>query len=118
MEHISHRHYATGFFYGQPGEYYEDSRYIREYQVVAIVTECNEKGHALLSLRNKFAAGDEIEVVGPDLRPFSFTAGVFETLEGETLREVRTPQMPFLLDLPCQVPPYTILRHRVALSAH
>lgn len=118
VEHISHRHYATGFFYGQPGEYYEDSRYIREYQVVAIVTECNEKGHALLSLRNKFAAGDEIEVVGPDLRPFSFTAGVFETLEGETLREVRTPQMPFLLDLPCQVPPYTILRHRVALSAH
>lgn len=118
VEHISHRHYATGFFYGQPGEYYEDSRYIREYQVVAIVTECNEKGRALLSLRNKFASGDEIEVVGPDLRPFSFTAGLFETPEGETLREVRTPQMPFLLDLPRQVPPYTILRHRVALSAH
>ena len=26
VEHISHRHYATGFFYGQPGQYYESAR--------------------------------------------------------------------------------------------
>ena len=29
VEHISHRHYATGFFYGQPGQYYESARYLR-----------------------------------------------------------------------------------------
>ena len=29
VEHVSHRRYATGFYYGQPGQYYEDSRYIR-----------------------------------------------------------------------------------------
>ncbi len=117
VEHISHRHYSTGFFYGQPGQYYEDSRYIREYQVVAIVTDCREIGLATLSLRNKFAAGDELEAVGPDLRPFTFTAGELIGPEGEPLREVKTPQMRFQMELPKAVPPYTILRHKVELSA-
>ncbi len=112
VEHISHRHYSTGFFYGEPGQYYEDSRYVREYQVVAIVTDCDETGLAVLSLRNKFAAGDEIEAVGPDLRPFAFQSGPFESLEGEKLDEVRTPQMMFTMRLPKPVPPYTILRRQ------
>ncbi|MBQ1410070.1 MAG: U32 family peptidase [Oscillospiraceae bacterium] len=117
VEKVSHRHYSTGFFYGEPGQYYENSRYIREYQVVAIVTDCDEAGNATLSLRNKFCTGDEIEAVGPDLRPFAFCAGEFTTPEGETLQEVRTPQMTFSMRLPCAVPPWTILRHRVELSA-
>ena len=117
VEKVSHRHYSTGFFYGEPGQYYEDSRYIREYQVVAIVTDCDATGNATLSLRNKFCTGDEIEAVGPDLRPFAFCAGEFTTPEGETLQEVRTPQMIFTMRLPKQVPPWTILRHRVELSA-
>ena len=117
VEKVSHRHYSTGFFYGEPGQYYEDSRYIREYQVVAIVTDCDATGNATLSLRNKFCTGDEIEAVGPDLRPFAFCAGEFTTPEGEKLQEVRTPQMPFFMRLPKQVPPWTILRHRVELSA-
>lgn len=116
VEKISHRHYSTGFFYGPPGQYYEDSRYIREYQVAAIVTACDEAGRATLSLRNKFAAGEELEAVGPELRPFAFTAGAFETPEGERLTEVRTPQMVFTMQLPRRVPPYTILRHQVELS--
>ncbi len=117
VEKISHRHYSTGFFYGQPGQYYEDSRYIRDYQVVAVVTDCDDTGLASLRLRNKFTAGDEIEAVGPDLKPFGFRAGSFETPEGEKLYEVRTPQMPFRMRLPKAVPPYTILRHQVELSA-
>ena len=35
VEHISHRHYSTGFYYGQPGQFTEDSRYIRDWQIVA-----------------------------------------------------------------------------------
>ena len=58
MEHVSHRRYSTGFFFGQPGQYTESSRYIRDWQVCAIVTDCTQDGMATLSLRNKFAAGD------------------------------------------------------------
>ena len=117
VEKISHRHYSTGFFYGQPGQYYEDSRYIRDCQVLAIVTDCTDDGMATLSLRNKFCEGEEIEVVGPDLKPFSMTAPSFTNAAGETVREVRTPQSVFQMQLPRRVPRDSIVRHSVELGA-
>ena len=117
VEHVSHRVYSTGFYYGEPGQYTQDSRYIRQWQICAIVERCDENGLALCSLRNKFAAGDELEAVGPDMRPFQLTAQGMTDLEGAPLEEPRTPQMGFYLPLPKPVPPYTILRRSVNLSA-
>ena len=116
VEHVSHRIYSTGFYYGYPGQYTENSRYIREWQICAIVESCDENGLALCSLRNKFAAGAELEVVGPDLRPFAFVAESMTDLDGAALEEPRTPQMKFYLQLPKPVPPYTIVRRSVDLS--
>ena len=113
VEHVSHRHYSTGFYYGSPGQYYENSRYIREWQVIALVTDCTPDGWATLRLNNKFAQGDTVEVVGPDLRPFSITVPMMEDADGLPLREPRKPQMVFRMRLPRQVPPLSILRiHR------
>ena len=117
VEHVSHRHYATGFFYGPPGQYTESSRYIRQWQICAIVTDCDENGLATLSLRNKFAAGDPLEIVGPDLRPFAFAAPVMRDAEGAPLEEPRNPQMVFTMQLPKSVPPFSIVRRAVELSA-
>ena len=117
VEHVSHRHYSTGFFYGQPGQYYENSRYIRDWQVCAVVTACDEVGNATLSLRNKFASGDEIELVGPSCRPFAMTAPVMYDLDGCELHEPRHPQMVFRMKLPRRVPPMSFVRHAVELSA-
>ena len=110
VEHVSHRHYATGFYYGHPGQYYEDSRYIRDWQICAVVTDCDAEGNATLSLRNKFAAGDTLEVVGPDTKPFTITAQPMVDSEGNTLTEVKTPQMVFRMRLPKQVPPMSFVR--------
>ena len=117
VDHVSHRIYSTGFYFGHPGQYTENSRYIRQWQVSAIVEECDENGLALCSLRNKFAVGDELEAVGPDLRPFPFTVPMMKNEEGEALAEPKTPQSKFYLHLPRQVPAYTILRKAVDLSA-
>ncbi len=116
-EHVSHRIYSTGFYFGQPGQYTENSRYIRSWQVCAIVESCDETGLALCSLRNKFRAGDTLEVVGPDTRPFSITAEGMCDLDGAALEEPKTPQMPFYIRLPKPVPAFSILRHSVDLSA-
>ncbi len=116
VDKISHRHYATGFFYGQPGQYYENSRYIRDCQVCAIVTDCSPEGLATMSLRNKFAAGDELELVGPDLKPFPIIAPEMQLPDGSPLQEPKNPQMEFLMPLPRPVPPYSILRRTVDLS--
>ncbi len=116
VEHVSHRRYSTGFFYGQPGQYYQSSRYIRQWQVCAIVTDCDPQGNATLSLRNKFAAGETLEVVGPDFRPLAFTAPVMRNMDGSALEEPRNPQMLFRMQLPCQVPSFSIVRHAVELT--
>ncbi len=110
VEKVSHRHYSTGFFYGQPGQFTADARYIRDWQVVAVVESCDETGLAVASLRNKFAAGDAIELVGPDTRPAAFQAPVMEDMEGCPLREPRHPQMKFKIQLPCCAPPLSFLR--------
>ena len=117
VDHVSHRIYSTGFYYGFPGQYTENSRYIREWQVCAIVESCDENGLAVCSLRNKFKAGDELELVGPDTRPFAFAAPMMENMEGEALEEPRTPQMQFKMQLPNPVPAHSILRRSVDLSA-
>jgi len=117
VDHVSHRIYSTGFYFGYPGQYTENSRYIREWQVCAIVESCDEQGTALCSLRNKFPEGQTLEVVGPDLRPFPITVCGMTDLEGNALSEPRTPEMRFYVPLGKQVPPLTILRHAVDLSA-
>ncbi|MBQ3548979.1 MAG: U32 family peptidase [Oscillospiraceae bacterium] len=117
VEHVSHRHYATGFFYGPPGQYYENSRYIRDWQICAVVMDCDEEGMATLSLRNKFAAGDALEVVGPDTKPFTITAAPMVDSEGNILNEVKTPQMVFRMRLPQAVPAMSFVRRAADLSA-
>ena len=117
VEHVSHRPYSTGFYYGAPGQYYNNSRYIREWQVVALVTDCDEEGNATLSLRNKFRTGDTVELVGPDTAPFSMVVPPMVDAEGAPLEEPRTPQMVFRMKLPRSVPAYTLIRHAVELSA-
>lgn len=117
VEHVSHRRYSTGFFFGQPGQYYQNSRYIRDWQICAVVTDCDADGHATLSLRNKFAMGDEVELVGPDTRPFTMTVPLMEDADGLPLTEPRTPQMVFRMQFPRPVPPMSFVRHAVELSA-
>ena len=115
-EHVSHRHYSTGFFYGQPGQFYEDARYIRDWQICAVVMGCTPEGLATLSLRNKFAAGDAVEVVGPDTKPFTMTAPMMTDSQGLPLTEPKTPQMVFTMQLPHPVPPMSFVRHAVDLG--
>ena len=117
VDHVSHRIYSTGFYYGEPGQYVQNSRYIREWQIVAKVESCDENGLAVCSLNNKFRSGDILEVVGPDLRPFEITAGSMADEEGNPLDEPRTPQMKFTMQLPKAVPTHSMIRRSVDLSA-
>ncbi len=116
VDHVSHRVYSTGFYFGHPGQYTENSRYIRQWQVCAIVESCDENGIARCSLRNKFSLGDELEVVGPDTKPFAVTAEGLTDGEGAPVNEVRTPESVFYIRLPKAVPPYSIIRKSVDLS--
>ena len=116
VEHVSHRIYSTGFYFGHPGQYTENSRYIRQWQICAIVESCDENGLAVCSLRNKFHRGEALEVVGPDRKPFPIVVGEMTDEEGASIDEPRTPQMRFTMKLPKAVPSQSILRRNVDLS--
>lgn len=116
VEHVSHRVYSTGFYFGFPGQYTENSRYIRDWQICAIVESCDKTGLAVCSLRNKFREGDILEAVGPDLRPFQIQAMGMKDENGISIDEPRTPQMRFTMQLQKPVPPCSILRRSVDLS--
>ncbi len=112
VEKVSHRPYSTGFYFGDPGQYYEDARYIREWQITGIVQSCDSDGNAIISLRNKFRAGDALELVGPNLAPVAFEVPMMEDLDGFPLEEPKKPQMLFRVRLPVQAPPLSILRRQ------
>ena len=116
VEHISHRHYSTGFFYGQPGQFTQDARYVRDWQIVAKVQSCDGDGNAVLTLNNKFSVGDQLELVGPGVRPQSLTVEALWDGDGLPLEEVRHPQMVFRMRLPQPAPPLSLLRRKADLS--
>ena len=116
VDKVSHRPWSTGFYYGQPGQYTGDARYIRDFQVCAVVVSCDGAGEAVLSLRNKFSAGDEVELIGPGLRPVRFTAPRMEDMDGYPLDQPKKPEMTFRMRLPIPVKPLSILRRQVDLS--
>ena len=114
LDKVSHRPYSEGFWYGHPEQYVGDARYIRDWQVSAIVTSCAPDGRAVVSLRNKFHRGETLELVGPGVKPLSFLVSDLSDDSGLPLEEARTPQMTLWLTLPCQVPPLSILRKKTS----
>ena len=116
LDKVSHRPYSTGFYYGQPGQYTGDARYIRDYQVCAVVESCAADGTAVLSLRNKFSAGMQAELLAPGLDPMTFAVPEMTDMDGLPLLEPKKPEMRFRMRLPRQVKPLAILRRRVDLS--
>lgn len=112
LDKVSHRPYSQGFWFGHPEQYVGNSRYIRDWQVSAIVTSCAPDGSALLSLRNKLCRGEELELIGPGLTPVTFTADDLTDGQGQPIDEARVPQMSFRLTLPCQAPALSIVRKK------
>ena len=107
---VSHRPYTTGFYFGEPGQYYPDSMYDSEAEVMAVVERCGEDGLALLTQRNKFSAGDRVELLRPGCAPVAFTAAELTDPEGQPLTDTRRTMMPFLLRLPVKAEPGSLLR--------
>lgn len=107
---VSHREYFTGFYFGEkPSEYHRDSMYIRDWDVAAMVLECDDDGKALISVRNRFFAGDELELLEPKKPAVAFNAQMTDT-EGEPLEVARHAKMQAYIQLPRKAVPGAILR--------
>lgn len=109
---VSHRYYYTGFYFGheENGQYYEDSQYIRDWEVTGLLAESDREGHAVFTLKNRFYPGDTLELIQPGREPYTFTASEIRDDEGSVLEVVHHPEMRFHLDFPFPVEAFAILR--------
>ena len=110
VDMLSHRPYSTGFYFGTPGQHYGEASYSATADVVAVVEDCDAEGNALLTQRNKFFRGDELELLLPGQKPISFLAGQICGEEGEELEDTRRAMMPFRLKLPQVAPKGAVVR--------
>ena len=109
---VSHRPYTTGFYFGQPGQHYAEASYQTAADVAAVVESCESDGTAVLTQRNKFSRGDELELLSPSAPPVRFTAEHIFNAEDEEIEDTRHAMMEIHMRLPAYAPRYSILRKR------
>ena len=110
---VSHREYFTGFYFGDPKtQHMADSTYIREWDVCAVVEQCDEQGNAVLRHKNKFAAADELELLLPGQPARAIRLQEMHNGEDEPIELANVPHMTVLTKLPCSVPKMSILRRK------
>ncbi len=115
---VSHRDYCTGFFFGHPSEcrqYYEDSGYIRTYDVCAVIESC-ENGRIYAMQRNKFFIGDELEILAPSRMPVKYTVTEILDSNGERVENTCHAAMRFSMpnNTGTDFPKNSIIRRKTA----
>ena len=109
-EAVSHRPYCTGFYYGQPEQYYPDSLYRSTAEIMAVVLSCDEDGQALLRQKNKISPEGRLELLLPGSTGIPFMAGPLAGEDGTAIADTRHADMLFRMKLPQAAPPCSIVR--------
>ncbi len=111
---VSHRDYSTGFFYGTPeqGQRYDNGGYIRQWDIVALVDHW-ENGRVFCTQKNKFLAGDTLELLEPGKKPETITISTLFNGDGEEIPDTRHANMPFSFLWDREIAPGAILRKAV-----
>ena len=91
---VSHREYCTGFFYGRENaaQRYQNSSYVRNCDVVAVVDSWKD-GRLYLTQRNRFFAGDTLEIVAPGQPPVTVAAQALQNDAGEIIETANHAMM-------------------------
>jgi putative protease len=101
LETVSHRPYDSGFLFGREsaGVHPADSRYPQSHLFVRLVIDDGGPDGWLVAGRNRFAVGEQLELIGPGLRQATFRLEGARSEEGEALAVIQ-PNARVRLDLP------------------
>lgn len=111
---VSHRKYCNGFFFGTPeqSQYYENSGYIREYDVVAVVEKC-KNGTVYCTQRNRFFARDTVELLAPSQKPVILILNKIFDENGNEIETANHAMMKFSFESDLIFPEGTVIRKQV-----
>lgn len=110
---VSHRKYSNGFFFGTPEEsqYYENSGYIRNYDVVAVVEYC-ENGTVYCTQRNRFFSSDTVELLSPGQKPVIMALDKLYNENNEEIQTANHAMMKFSFKSDMTFPTGTVIRRQ------
>lgn len=115
LEMVSHRPYTTGFYFGQPMDSIHNATasYVRNCDVVGIVQGVKD-GRLMVSQRNRFFAGDVLEVLKPYSQPIQVTVTDLRDAEGESIESANHAVMDCSMQYEGEeIPAGAFLRKRV-----
>ena len=114
LESVSHREYATGYYYSDPhtdANIASDCGYLGEKSYLATVVSYDPgTKEALCIQKNKFSVGDILELLTPGSVGTSLTVEDLFDANHEAIASVPHPQMNFFMKVPFAVKAGDILR--------
>ena len=114
LESVSHRDYATGYYYSDShtdANLASNNGYIKDKAYLAVVEAYDEKtGEATLTQRNKMCVGDEIELVTPGSVGRALTVTPLLNENREPIEATSHPYMKFYMQMPFAVKAGDIIR--------
>ncbi len=101
VESVSHREYATGYFYGNPHENANivgNNVYLKDRAFLAVVKDYNpETGLALCEQFNKMQIGDIANLLSPGTTGRDITVTELFDKDGNPINDTKHPRMAFYL---------------------
>ena len=116
----TYRDFTTGFFYGRPDEsaqIYDNNTYRKGYTYLGIVGGVTQEGRVCIEQRNKFSAGEQIEIMKPDGSNPLVTVEEIRDEEGNLMERAPDPQQKLLVRLSGQAEIYDILRRKEEVAS-
>ena len=113
LESVSHRKYATGFYYDNPmnqPQVVTQNGYLREKAYLCVATGKTEGEYAYFTQRNKIKEGDVCEIITPGKVGRKFVAADLCLPTGEKIESAPHPSMEFKMKVPYEVNAGDIIR--------
>ena len=115
LDAVSHRAYASGFYYGEMKHHApDDGVYRQDCAFVGTVVARLNGERARVELRNRIEQGDRLEILAPGSLGQSFVVEGLTSPTGAPLTRVVEPMTLFDMDAPEDLQPGDMLRRRVA----
>ncbi len=111
----TYREFATGFFYGKPAtdaQIYDNNTYVKNYTYLGTLQEKDENGRFVMEQKNKFYAGEVIEVMKPSGENAAATVTAIYDEDGNAMESAPHPRQKLFIELDVPAETYDILRKK------